>query len=78
MNLHSGFAVVTVMLTFTLLCIPIPRSATCSTITCSTGVIDQDYLLQHNGGRRVQDTVDRPEERGPGLIVEDDNDAGGG
>lgn len=26
----------------------------------------------------MQDAVDSPEERGPGLIVEDDNDAGGG
>lgn len=26
----------------------------------------------------MQDAVDRPEERGPGLVVEDDNNAGGG
>lgn len=26
----------------------------------------------------MQDAVDRPEQRGPGLVVEDDDDAGGG
>ena len=46
--------------------------------TCNAGVIHQDDLFEHDGRRRVQDAVDRPEERGPGLVVEDDNNTGGG
>lgn len=45
--------------------------------TCNTGIIHQDDLFEEDGRRCVQDAVDRPEEGGPGLIVEDDNDAGG-
>lgn len=45
--------------------------------TCDTGIIYQDNLFEQDGGRRVQDAVDRPEEGGPSLVVEDDNDAGG-
>lgn len=49
----------------------------CTLHTCSTGIIHQDYLLEQGGRRCVQHAVDRPEEGGPGLIVEDDDDAGG-
>lgn len=49
----------------------------CAVHTCNAGIIHQDYLFEQDGRRRVQDAVDRPEEGGPGLIVEDDDDAGG-
>lgn len=49
----------------------------CAAHTCNAGIIHQDYLFEQDGRRRVQDAVDRPEEGGPGLIVEDDDDAGG-
>lgn len=45
--------------------------------TCNTGIVHQDNLFEQDGGRRVQDAVDRPEQGGPSLVVEDDNDAGG-
>lgn len=46
--------------------------------TCLTGVVHQDDLFEQEGRRRVQDAVDRPQESGPGLVVEDDDDTGGG
>lgn len=46
--------------------------------TCLTGIIHQDDLLEQDGGRGVQDAEDSPEEGGPGLVVEDNDDAGGG
>lgn len=49
----------------------------CAVHTCNAGIIHQDDLFEQDGGSRVQDAVDRPEEGGPGLIVEDDDDAGG-
>lgn len=45
--------------------------------TCNTGVIYQDDLFEQGSRRCVQDAVDRPEEGGPGLVVEDDNNTGG-
>lgn len=45
--------------------------------TCNTGVIHQDDLFEQGSRRGVQDAVDRPEESGPSLIVEDDNNTGG-
>lgn len=45
--------------------------------TCNTGVVNQDDLYEQGSRRRVQDAVDRPEEGGPGLIVEDNNNTGG-
>ena len=38
----------------------------------------QDDLVEQGPGRPVDDGVDRPEEGGPGLVVEDDHDAGVG
>lgn len=49
----------------------------CIVRTCNTGIVHQDNLFEQDGGRRVQDAVDRPEEGGPGLVVEHNNDAGG-
>lgn len=45
--------------------------------TCNTGIVHQDDLFEQDGRRRVQDAVDRPEEGGPGLVVEHNNDTGG-
>ena len=42
------------------------------------GVVHQDDLLQEGPGRPVDDGVDRPQERRPGLVVEHDHDGGGG
>ena len=41
-------------------------------------VIHQDDLLQEGPGRCVQDAVHGPQEGGPGLVVEAEDDAGGG
>ena len=41
-------------------------------------VIHQDDLGDEAGRRAVQDAVDGPEERGPALVVEGDDDAGVG
>lgn len=49
----------------------------CIVHTCDTGIVHHDNLFEQDGGRRVQDAVDRPEQGGPSLVVEDDNDAGG-
>lgn len=46
--------------------------------TSLTGVVHQDDLLEQDGRGRVQDAVDGPQEGGPGLVVEDNDDAGGG
>lgn len=46
--------------------------------TCLTGIVHQYDLLEQDGRRRVQDAEDGPEEGGPGLVVEDDDDASGG
>lgn len=54
-----------------------PEAFVCIVHTCGTGIIHQNDLLEQDGGRRVQDAVDRPEQGGPSLVVEDDNDAGG-
>lgn len=53
------------------------RTFVCAGHTCYAGIIHHDYLFEQDGRRRVQDAVDRPEEGGPGLVVEDDDDAGG-
>lgn len=45
--------------------------------TCLAGVIYQDDLFEQDSGRCVKDTVDCPQEGGPGLVVKDNNDAGG-
>lgn len=45
--------------------------------TCLTGVIYQDDLFEQDSGRCVKDAVDCPQEGGPGLVVKDNNDAGG-
>lgn len=45
--------------------------------TCLAGVIYQDDLFEQDSRRCVKDTVDRPQEGGPGLVVKDNNDAGG-
>ncbi len=45
--------------------------------TCNTGVIYQDDFFEQDGRRHVQDAEDRPEEGGPSLIVEDNNNTGG-
>ena len=42
------------------------------------GIVHQDDLGQEMRWRPVDHTVDRPEERGPGLVVEDDDDWGAG
>ena len=41
-------------------------------------VVHKDDLLQEGPGRRVQDAVHGPQEGGPGLVVEAEDDAGGG
>ena len=41
-------------------------------------VVHQDDFLQEGPGRRVQDAVHGPQEGGPGLVVEAEDDAGGG
>ena len=41
-------------------------------------VVHQDDLLQEGPGRRIQDAVHGPQEGGPGLVVEAEDDAGGG
>lgn len=46
--------------------------------TCYAGIIYQDDLFEQDGRRCVQNTVDRPQEGRPSLIVEDDNNAGAG
>lgn len=45
--------------------------------TCRTRVIYQYDLFEHYSRGGVKDAVDRPKESGPGLIVENYNDAGG-
>ena len=42
------------------------------------GVVHQDDLLQQPGGRPVDDAVDGPEQGAPALVVEADDDGGGG
>lgn len=41
-------------------------------------VVHQDDLLQKGPGDRVKDAVHRPQEGGPGLVVETEDDAGCG
>lgn len=48
------------------------------TATLLAEVINEDDLLQEGPGRRVQDAVHRPQEGGPGLVVETEDDAGRG
>lgn len=45
--------------------------------TITAGVVHQDDLLEEDGRRGVQDTVHRPQQSAPGLIVEHDDHAGG-
>lgn len=45
--------------------------------TIAAGVVHQDDLLEEDGRRGVQDTVHRPQQSAPGLIVEHDDHAGG-
>lgn len=45
--------------------------------TCLAGIIHQDDLFEQDSRGRVQDAVDGPEEGGPSLIVEDNNNTGG-
>lgn len=45
--------------------------------TCNTGVIYQDDLFEQDSRGCVKDTVDRPQEGGPSLVVEDDDNTGG-
>lgn len=51
--------------------------ASCS-LTLSAGVVHQDDLLQQDGRAGVQDAVHCSQQRGPGLVVKNDDDAGGG
>lgn len=45
--------------------------------TVHAGVVHQDDLLEENGWRGVQDTVYRPQQSAPGLIVKHDYHTGG-
>lgn len=46
--------------------------------TSLAGVVHQQDLEQQMSGGAVNDAVDRPQQRAPGLVVEHDNDAGVG
>ena len=45
-------------------------------ITVFWRIINQDNFFEELDWRSVDDGVDRPEQRGQGLVVEDDDDAG--
>lgn len=46
-------------------------------LTICAGIIHQNDLLQQDGRGGVQDAVHRPQQRGPSLVVEHNDDAGG-
>ena len=46
-------------------------------LTVRAGIIYQNDLLQQDGRGGVQDAVHRPQQSGPGLVVEHNDDAGG-
>lgn len=49
-----------------------------SSLTLSAGIIHQYDLLQQDGRAGVQDTVHCSQQRGPGLVVKHNDDAGSG
>lgn len=44
-------------------------------LTSLAGIVDEDDLLQHVPRGAVDDTVHRPQQRAPGLVVEHDDNA---